>query len=117
MRISKPLALLLGVFTLYPIGFMFFIVARAIPLMLHEIDHPSHNAKLYDFLASSVDSFTVVWVLLLIFYVLHLFRSPLPQRDVRTRWVLAFLVFGSVAELVYWWRYVWPRKSAATVSV
>src|SRR5947208_2784450 len=117
MRIGKPLAILLGVFTLYPIGFMFFILARAIPQVLHEIDHPSRNARLYDFLNSSISSLTVICILLLVFYVLHLLRSSLPERDDRIRWVLAFLVFGPVAELVYWWRYVWPHKSAATLSV
>ncbi len=117
MRIGKPLAILVGAFTIYPIAFMLFVLATVIPQILHELDHPAHDAKIYGFLASSVDSLTVVWVLLLIFYLLHLFKSPLPERSARVPWVLAFLVFGPLAELVYWWRYVWPHRSVATLSV
>src|ERR1700730_5695001 len=116
MRIGTPPAILTGDLTVYPIGFVLFVAATAIPQMLHELDHPTHDDKFYKSLPSA-GGFAAVWVLLLLFYVLHLFRSPLRQRDFRTRWVLAFLVFGSVAELVYWWRYVWPHKSAATLSV
>jgi MFS family permease len=117
MRIGKPLAILVGAFTIYPLGFMLFVALTAIPQMLHEIDHPSHDAKPYGFLSSSVSSLAIVCGLLFVFYVLHLFRSPLPERAGRLPWVLAFLVLGPLAELVYWWRYVWPHKSAATLSV
>lgn len=116
MRIGKPLAMLVGLMTIWPIGFMFFVVATTIPQMLRGVDH-EQGPQLYEHLASSVSGLTVFWMLLLVFYLIHLFRSPLPARHARISWVVSFLVFGPLAELVYWWRYIWPHKSASALSV
>jgi hypothetical protein len=117
MRIGKPLAILVGAFTISPIALMLFVVATAIPQLLHEIDYPSRDGRFYASLSSSVSILTVVCLFLLVFYIMHLLGSPQQERDARIWWVLAFLVFGPLAEVVYWWRYVWPRTSAATLSV
>jgi hypothetical protein len=116
MRIGKPLAALVGALTICATGFMLFLMATTVPQMLRGLDH-EQGPQLYRYLSSPMRSLTVPWILLLAFYLSHLFRTPQLERDARVSWGIAFVLFGPLAELLYWWRHIWPHKPAAALDV
>ena len=116
MQLGRPLAAAIALVTVIALVSVLFVVSSAVaaaPLGLAR----GGGASAFEPLRQTVRALTLVLALLFAFYALHLFRNPAVERDRRVSWLLAFLVFGPVAELVYWRRYVWPLGSSATNSV
>jgi hypothetical protein len=116
MQLGRPLAAAIALLTVVPLVTVLLVIASAVlaaPLGFAR----AGETQLYQPLRQTVRALTLVLGLLFAFYSLHLFRNRAVERDRRVSWLLAFLVFGPVAELVYWRRYVWPLDSSATDSV
>jgi len=99
LNIPKPVKALLLILTLwlplYMIGFIVMIVCRAMPtnfdtlLLVHALT-------------------MLVSVVLLVFYVVHLFRTDHVPRDQKALWGVALFLGSAIAMLIYWFVHVWP---------
>lgn len=54
----------------------------------------------------------VLGLLLLAFYVVHLFRTDRVDGGRRALWGVVLFMAGPVAMTVYWCKYVWPERNA-----
>ena len=116
MQLGRRLATAIALVTVVALVTVLFVISSAVaaaPLGLGR----AGERQLYEAHRQTVRVLSLVLGLLFAFYALHLFRNPAVQRRSRISWLLAFLVFGPVAELVYWRRYVWPLGSSTTNSV
>lgn len=115
MRIRKPLALLMGVVTLWPIVYMVIFMAFALGAVLPA----TTGAQNRDFIESS---FSYLFVAhagtmlgmfgLLAFYIVHVFKNSAFKDDRRLLWAAVLFMGGPLSMPVYWWLYVWKGAGA-----
>ena len=110
MQLSRPLAALIGVVTVTP------VVAVLLVLTLSATTGFQTAQARYESLSLLVRGLTLLLVVLCAFYVWHLTRNRAVVAGNRTSWIVAFLILGPFAELVYWARHIWTRPSDAAVS-
>jgi hypothetical protein len=109
MRISKPIAILIGVLTAWPFVYMiiFFALFISGPFMrgggsLTE----SEASRSFQILLAMHLGTMFIMAALLSFYIVHVFKNPAIP-DKRTLWAVV-LFFGNVIAMpVYWFLYVW----------
>ncbi|AVP96833.1 hypothetical protein C7S18_06295 [Ahniella affigens] len=59
----------------------------------------------------------MVWSLgLLVFYIVHLFRSRATPDSYKALWAILFFFGGPCAMLVYWFLCIWPDAESKTVA-
>jgi hypothetical protein len=56
-------------------------------------------------------------MLLLVYYVVHVFRSKSVPHDRRVMWLLVLFFGAPVAMPVYWFLHVWPQRSESARTV
>ena len=111
MQLGRPLTAFIGIVTVSPVVAVLFVLTSGVTRVLHAAQ------PRYESLSLFVRGLTLLLVLLFAFYTLHLSRNRAVAPGSRTSWIIAFLMLGPFAELVYWARYIWTRSSDATVSV
>ena len=119
MRISKPMAILVGVFTAWPLVYMFIFFFFALfisgPFMGGGTPPtgPHRAYQWFQLLLVLHLGTMLLMAALLAFYIVHVFKNPAIP-DKRTLWAVV-LFFGNVIAMpVYWFLYVW-REPAAIV--
>ena len=117
MRIAKPVAAAVAVFTILPLAILLFMVASGFATAVRSGHEGLLDPQLYHSVVSVSRALTIAWVMLFAFYLLHLMRNRALGGTRRAPWIVAFLVFGPIAELLYWRRYIWSGTSYTTVSL
>lgn len=121
MRIGKPLAIVIGIFTIWPIVYMaFFIVwfaATAVTFFQHAQQHtPAGPPALFQYIVLP-HLFTMLLTFVLIaFYIVHVFKNSALKDDRRVLWAVVLFMGGIVAAPIYWWLFIWRplRRDAAS---
>ena len=47
---------------------------------------------------------------LLLFYIVHLFRTEIVANDKKALWAVVLFFGNMIAMIVYWFLYIWPDK-------
>jgi hypothetical protein len=107
MTLSKPIKLLLLALTLwvplYMIGFMAMMFSPAM--------HTHFDAVFRVHLATMG-----IQALLLLVYVVHLFKTPHVERDKRALWGISLFCAAPIAMPIYWFTHMWPDTGSVTAS-
>ena len=56
--------------------------------------------------------FMAVWVALLAFYIVHVFRTDRVPADKKALWAVVLFLGNMFAMPVYWYLYIWPKSEA-----
>jgi hypothetical protein len=115
MRVSKPVAILIGVFTAWPFVYMFVFIAFMIGSFARVTSTTEQEGafKSFQVLMAAHLGTMLIMMALLTFYIVHVFKNPAIAGDKRTLWAVV-LFFGNVIAMpVYWFLYVWrePLRS------
>lgn len=113
MRLSRPVALLVAVFTLAP--WVFFIVLFTY-FARHFPTNPTTAAAPPDEFFENFNTifrlqllFMALWVALLAFYIVHVFRTDRVPADKKALWAVVLFLGNFLAMPVYWYLYMWPK--------
>ena len=118
MRITKAVAAVIALMTAAPLALLLVMLVSAFAAGFGAGGHlAAPDPQLYQSLRAIIRALTVAWLILFAFYVLHLIRNPALEPARRTGWIAAFVVFGPIAELMYWRRYIWRGTPTATGSI
>jgi hypothetical protein len=101
LTISKPLKLLLLAFTfwvpLYMVAFMAFVVSGT-ALSSFDVLFRIHVGTM------------AIQALLLVAYVVHLFKTQHVERDKKALWGVTLFFASPIAMPIYWFTHLWPDK-------
>lgn len=98
--------LLIGIFTVYPLGYMFL----GVTFILQTLKERHVGKELFDQIFIVQFATMGLIATLMIFYLLHLYQNTLLVGNSKMRWTLA-LIFGSfIAMPIYWWRYIYHNQ-------
>jgi hypothetical protein len=119
MRLNKPLAILIGLFTIWPfvyiLLFMGFLVVAAwsIAQQAHQ-HHPQPGFFPYIFIPHIATM--LLMFILMAFYIVHVFKNPGMKDDRRVLWAVVLFMGLPFSAPVYWWLFIWrPTRSDASV--
>jgi membrane-anchored protein YejM (alkaline phosphatase superfamily) len=105
MKVNRPPALVLGILTLLQL--VYFVLAFvAEPAATGEI------SGLASALAALYLPMVILATGLFLFYVVHALRNKALTRKQRILCVVVFFIANFLAELVYWWSYLWREPAA-----
>lgn len=111
---SQVAKLFLGVSTLLPLVYVAYFFWRTSSAL--GSSEPWFDMDEFDVLIRLHVAMALLTFCLLVFYIVHLFRTPFVESDKKALWGIV-LIFGSVlAMVVYWALYVWstpPRLDAS----
>jgi hypothetical protein len=122
MRIGKPLALVIGVITVWPFVYMlafmvFFIVTAFSFVSAAQHPHqppPGPGLMLYIFIPHILTM--LLMFALMAFYIVHVFKNGALKDDRRVLWAVVLFMGLPFAAPIYWWLFVWrPARGDATV--
>jgi hypothetical protein len=120
MTMTKPRALLLAVFTVWPFIYMFLFIGFVFTSMFW-IGPGRHNQAPDMFMAvMALHLLTMLEMFaLLVIYMVHLFKTPAVRQDMKALWAVVLFLGNMLAMPVYWYLYIWrpldqpPAASAA----
>ena len=98
---KRSSAMLLGVLTFWPLLYMFLFIAG--------IALASASALPFGALFAVHGATMVLCIGLLIYYVVHVLRSPQKQSD-RLLWAILLFVGGMIAMPIYWYMFIWNAE-------
>jgi hypothetical protein len=107
---TKRKAIVLGLFTIWPIIYMFLIIFLSNAFFESIEFAKEHGAKppLITYAYIPLHFFTVIDIFsLIVIYIVYTFRSGLIREKIQVLWVV-LLVFGApFSECIFWYLYVW----------
>ena len=119
MRISKPIAVLVGVFTAWPFVYMIIFLAYFIsgPFMRGggPSTEPDGAFKSFQVLLAVHIGTMLIMAALLVFYIVHVFKNPAIAGDKRALWAVVLFMGNVIAMPVYWFLYVWREPARSVV--
>jgi hypothetical protein len=121
MRIGKPLAIVIGIFTIWPVIYMaLFIVwfiVTALTFFQHTQQHQSAGPPaLFQYIFLPHLLTMLLTFVLIAFYIVHVFKNPALKDDRRVLWAVVLFMGGIIAAPVYWWLFIWrPLRGDAAV--
>ena len=118
MRLSRPVAILVGFLTLLPLVYMvyFFVTIASTFVQASPGAHADSGAfgRSFQLLMALHLSAMLLTFLLLAFYIVHVFKCPAFTDNRRVLWALV-IFFGSFVGMgVYWYLNIW-REPAPSV--
>jgi hypothetical protein len=110
MRIKKPLAILIGLFTIWPIIylllFMVFFVVMAFTIFQHAPQHQSGPGFFPYIVIPHVGTMLLMFALMA-FYIVHVFKNAALKDDRRVLWAVVLFMGLPFSAPVYWWLFIW----------
>jgi hypothetical protein len=119
MRIGKPLAILLGLFTIWPIvwfcAFFVFVLVTALTFVPAVPEHPQPNVALYHqphgvplmvYLFIPHILTLLLMFALMAFYIVHVFKNAALQDDRRVLWAVVLFMGLPFSAPIYWWLFI-----------
>ena len=124
-NLSKPVKILLAVFTVWPIVYMilfmlsFMFMGFMMPMM-GAVGHAG-NSHVSDtvmpvgfMLFFAVHMLTILGSMVLIaFYIVHLFKTERVPKDQKALWAVLLFLGWWMAGSVYWYMYIWREPKPA----
>jgi uncharacterized membrane protein len=107
MTLSRPIKILLLALTLWvPIYMVGFMAMMFSPGMMENFDvlFRVHMATMG------------IQALLLLVYVVHLFKASTVERDKRALWGISLFCGAPIAMPIYWFTHIWPERPAAVAA-
>ncbi len=112
---TRPLKLLLGLATLWPVvylvcflGFWFFLMMWMVSRSPDESEMPFGMMRVFFIL----HGITIVWILgLLAFYLYHLFQTDRVKNDQKALWAVVLFLGNAIAMPIYWYLYIWRERA------
>ena len=119
MKITKPLALILAVFTAWPFLYMVLFMGFMFSSFLWMGAGPGAGGRggppNFFFLIFALHFDTILEVFaLLVVYIIHLFKSPSVAADKKALWAVVLFLGNMLAMPVYWYLYIWKPLQADT---
>jgi len=118
---KKPYKVIWGILTPAPIFIAMLGAAFFILMILHNLPEkgtPNTNFNPTEFIGSLVGFYALILLAVLlgflvhISYFIHLVRNDNLNKDMKTLWVVLFLIVNVLAMIVYWFLNVWPEPEA-----
>ena len=120
MRISKPLAIVIGLFTIWPIIYMllfmgvFVITALTIFQQAHQQHAPGPGFLSY-IVIPHIATILLMFALMA-FYIVHVFKNAALKDDRRALWAVVLFMGLPFSAPVYWWLFIWrPARDDTSV--
>jgi hypothetical protein len=105
MTLSRPIKILLLAMTLWvPIYMIAFMAMMFSPLMIEN----------FDVLFRVHVGTMAIQALLLLVYIVHLFKSSHVERDKRALWGISLFCGAPIAMPIYWFTHIWPEGRVAS---
>jgi len=116
MRIPRPLALLIGLLTVWPIIYIvgFMVVVFGAVMRATSTLQPGLFPR-FDLLMAMHLGTMAVMAWLMVFYLVHVFRNP-ALGDKRVLWAVVLFMGSFIAMPVYWFLYVWRQRGPALAA-
>jgi len=116
MRIGKPLAIIIGIITLWPIIYMVLFMGSIFLAMATGFNQ-QQAPHFFPYLMVAHLGTMLIMFGLLAFYIVHVFKNPSFKDDRRVLWAIVIFMGGPVGAPVYWWLHIWPRPPADNAAV
>ena len=115
MRLSRPIAALIGVLTLAPIIYMVYFIVSFISMFgavsTGTLADPQSAERLFRILMPMHFSVMALTFVLMAFYIVHIFKNPAFTDNRRVLWVLVIFFGSYIGMFVYWFLNVWRVPS------
>lgn len=111
MHVSKPVAALLGVVTLWPI--IYIVIFTTSFFLAMSVEDQSRLDLMFRYLFAAHILTMFLGIALLAFYVTHLFKNDRMPSEQRILWMLVLFMGNALAFPVYWYLHVWPTRAIA----
>ena len=113
MKITKPLALILAVFTVWPFLYMFLFVGFMFTSVFWMAPGRNGPMPAMFMIIFAFHLLTMLEVLaLIVFYIVHLFKTPAVRQDMKALWAVVLFLGNMLAMPVYWYLYIWKPLQA-----
>ncbi len=114
---KKSTKVLLGIATVWPILWIpIFIAAMFSTILLNGPGRPPDPDvfPLAMLIILPIHMLTVFGsIALSIFYIVNVFRNNRVKKDQQVLWVVMLIMFGMIAEPIYWYMYIWKDEAPA----
>lgn len=115
MKDSTAGRLLLGIVTLLPLAYMAGFMWMVLSSIRTEVP-PFDVDQFHVLFAMHLGMMALVFGLL-VFYIVHLFRTSAIRNDMKALWAVV-LFFGNMpAMIVYWYLYVWRNRPRGNPTI
>jgi hypothetical protein len=111
MYVSKPVAVLLGVATLWPL--VYIVIFTTSFFLVMSVEDQTRLDSLFRYLFAAHILTMFLGIALLGFYVTHLFKNDRMPSEQRILWMLVLFMGNVLAFPVYWYLHVWPKRAIA----
>jgi magnesium-transporting ATPase (P-type) len=120
---NKPTKIAWGIATVLPllmtilgiVLFVVFIITKLPELDKHATPSPELPQQFlmgFLFIYGLILAGVGLAYLIVISYFIHMVRTERLDKDQRTLWAVFFVVFRTLAMIVYWFIHVWPEEEA-----
>ena len=121
MRLSRPVAALIGVLTLLPAVYMVYF-AVSLFSMFGAVSagtraDPQTAERSFRILMTMHFSVMALTFLLMAFYIVHVFKCPVFADNRRVLWVLVIFFGSFIGMFLYWFLNIWRIPSPALPPV
>jgi hypothetical protein len=119
MRVSKLLAILIGLFTVWPPVYMliFFSFILGSFMRLTNSKDPADPFRSFRLLMAAHLATMLIMMVLLVFYIVHVFKNPALVGDKRVLWAVVLFMGNIVAMPIYWFLYVWREPVSSAIPL
>lgn len=113
---NKSKAIVLAAFTVWPIAYMLFFMA-GVASSFFLMRGGSNQMPPFFGLLIVLHVFTMLEIAgLLVYYILHLFRTDAIPQDKKALWAVVLFMGNALAMPVYWYLYIWKPIRPAGAS-
>ena len=110
MRIRKPLAIVIGLFTIWPVIYMLlflvFFVVMAFTIFQQAPQHRPAPGFFPYIVILHVGTMLLMFALMA-FYIVHVFKNAALKDDRRVLWAVVLFMGLPFSAPVYWWLFIW----------
>ncbi|MBI2789341.1 MAG: hypothetical protein HYX59_11720 [Elusimicrobia bacterium] len=104
---NRTKALVLAAFTVWPVAYMAFFMATVASSFVLMRNGSNQMPSFFGVLIA-LHFFTMAEMIgLMVFYILHLFRTEEIAQDKKALWAVVLFMGNAIAMPVYWYLYVW----------
>ena len=108
MRIGKPLALIVGLVSLWPAIYMLLFLGFFVWTAFTILNRQPQNPGLLPYIVIPHIGTMLVMFALMSFYIVHVFKNAALKDDRRVLWAVVLFLGSPVSAPIYWYFYVWP---------
>jgi hypothetical protein len=110
---TKPKALILGIFTAWPILYMFLFMGTIfsqIIMMDFGTKQAAGELPIIMKIIFPLHFLTMIWIfVLLAVYIRHIFKTDAIPQDKKALWAVVIFLGNMIAMPVYWYLYIWKK--------